>query len=798
MNKKQHPAPGAPGNEATWTSAAKSGIGKAINASSEVAFTISHGIVTEVYYPREDIACIKDIGLVVTDGNNFFSDEQQHTHNDIRMIQQGVPAYRIVNTCHQNKYVIEKEIITDPFRNTLLQNIVFKPAAGNTSLNLYVLVSPHINNQGNANSGCIGDYKGINMLFAASDGLTIAVACSEPWLKRSVGYMGASDGRKDLFMHKQMQWEYDSAENGNIVLAAQIDVSKNKEFVLAVGFGRTETEAGNRIWGSLLDGFNLSKDRYIDEWKIWQQKFHDVQSDGNAIGKLFRTSATVLRVSEAKSFPGGIIASISIPWGTAKANNNRGGYHVVWPRDLVESCGGFMAIKAYDDAIRVANYLMSTQEADGKWFQNMWLEGEPYWKAVQMDQVALPLLLIETCYSHKLVDGERMKRYWPIIKKAISFLIMNGPATGEDRWEQQSGLSPYTLATEVAGLLAGARLAEINNEKELADYCCDMADYWNANIESWTYAAGTNLAKQHGVTGYYVRINPYNQPLEAVKDKYINVHHHKGDEGKIPITDAISVDALALVRFGLRAPDDPRILNTIRVIDATLKTETPTGPCWHRFSRDGYGENANGDPFIYYGTGIGRCWPLLTGERAHYELAAGNIDEAKALLKAMESFANNELLPEQIWDTKDIPEKDLYFGKHSQSAMPLTWAHAEYLKLSRSIQHKEVFDMPAFTGKRYIKNKKGSSHAVWRFNWMIPEMPPDKTLRIEVLSPATIHWTDDGWQTGKDVNTKNILPGLHIADIVTGNKNANAIQFTFFWQEAGHWENKDYQVYIKQ
>jgi glucoamylase len=164
----------------------------------------------------------------------------------------------------------------------------------------------------------------------------------------------------------------------------------------------------------------------------------------------------------------------------------------------------------------------------------------------------------------------------------------------------------------------------------------------------------------------------------------------------------------------------------------------------------------------------------------------------------MESFANNELLPEQIWDTNDIPDKDLYFGKHSQSAMPLTWAHAEYLKLSRSIQQKKVFDMPAFTGKRYLKSKKGSSHVVWRFNWMTTAMPRDKTLRIEVLSPATIHWSDDGWQTRKDVKTRNIIPGLHMADLAPVNKKANAIQFTFFWKEANHWENKDYQVDIKQ
>jgi len=796
MSEIKNHAPGSPGNEPTWTSAAKSGVGKAINAGSEVVFTISGGIVTEVYYPREDIACIKDIRLVVTDGKDFFSDEKRDTHNDIKMIQDGVPAYSIVNTCLKKKYVIKKEVIADPFRNTLLQKINFKPA-NKTSLNLYVLVSPHINNQGHDNNGRIGDYKGVNMLFASKDGLTIAVACSEPWLKRSVGYAGASDAWTDLQQHKQMQWEYDGADNGNVVLAAQIDISKNKDFILVVGFGRTETEAGNRAWSSLLDGFKVSKERYISEWKKWQQKFHNVKAAGNSTGKLFRSSATVLRVSEAKSFPGGLIASISIPWGTAEANKNLGGYHVVWPRDLVESCGGFMAIKSYDDALRIVNYLMSTQEADGKWFQNMWLEGDPYWKAVQMDQVALPLLLVENCYRHKLIDQDRMKRYWPVIKKAIAFLIMNGPSTQQDRWEQQPGLSPYTLATEVAGLLAGAHLAEINNEAEIATYCYETADYWNANIERWTYIEGTKLAQEHNVDGYYVRINPYNQPLSAVKDKYFMVHHHKGDEGKILLGNEISVDALALVRFGLRAPDDPRILNTIRVIDATLKTETPTGPCWHRFTRDGYGETVKGDTFLYHGVGIGRCWPLLTGERAHYELAAGNVAKAKALLKTMESFANNGLFPEQIWDTKDIPEKDLYFGKHTQSAMPLTWAHAEYLKLCSSIQNKKVFDMPVFTQKRYIKNKQESPHAVWRFNWMIDEMAPDKILRIEVLASATIHWSDDNWQTKKDIKTRNVITGLHMADLVPDNK-ANTIQFTFFWDEANRWENKNYTVAVKR
>ena len=124
----------------------------------------------------------------------------------------------------------------------------------------------------------------------------------------------------------------------------------------------------------------------------------------------------------------------------------------------------------------------------------------------------------------------------------------------------------------------------------------------------------------------------------------------------------ISPDALALVRFGLRAADDPRIRDTAKVIDALLKVETPSGPAWHRYNDDGYGEHEDGSPFD--GTGIGRGWPLLTGERAHYELAAGRVENAKRLLTALESFANESgLIPEQVWDAPDIPERELHFGR---------------------------------------------------------------------------------------------------------------------------------------
>ncbi|MGI8950841.1 MAG: glycoside hydrolase family 15 protein [Chitinophagaceae bacterium] len=787
MENENKNAPGAPGISARWTSSAKSGIGEAINAASEIVFTISHGILNEVYYPREDIACLRDMELIVTDGKDFFSEEKRHTHHTTKMIKEGTPAYLVTNFCMQNKYEIVKEIIADPFRNTVLQKVSFNAKENADDFHLYVLLAPHLNNQGSDNSGWVGEYKGIPMLFAQNGSLSLALACSANWLKRSAGYAGTSDGWTDLHQHKMMTWEYTNAEHGNIALTGEIDISKNNNFLLALSFGRTPAEAANHAWASILDGFNSAKRWYIHEWGKWLDTLDNVK------GKNFKISAAVLRTSEAKSFPGGIIASMSIPWGEAKGDNDLGGYHLVWPRDLVESANGFLALKTKDDALRIVNYLMSTQKADGSWPQNMWLSGEHYWNGVQMDQTALPILLIDTCNRYEAIEQDRMERYWPPIKKAIAYLIINGPYTQQDRWEEEKGFSPYTIAAEVAGLLAAADLAEINNEKKLATYCRETADYWNDNIETWTYVTDTNLAKEMGVDGYYIRINPYyNIAATELGDQYIYLKNHENDEGKTLINELICVDALALVRFGLRAANDPKILNTIKLIDAKLKVDTPGGPCWHRYNNDGYGEDENGNP--YTGVGIGRAWPLLTGERAHYEIAANNIDGAKNLLKAMDAFTNHGLLPEQIWDTDDIPEKGLFFGKHTGSAMPLTWAHAEYIKLCASIRDKKVFDMPPQTQERYLKQKITSPYKIWRFNNQVKTISSKKTLRIEVAEEAVIHWTDDNWQTIKEVPATDKSIGIFVADLHIENEKGNHIEFTFYWTKASKWEGTNFVV----
>lgn len=792
-------APGWPGSGPRWTSSAKTGVGTSLNPLSRVWFTISHGILNEVYFPRLDLACMRDMGLIVTDGQDLFSEEKRHTASLVSYLAEGVPAFHLENTCRQGRYRIEKEIVADPRRDVVLQRTLFTPLQGGLKdYHLYVLLSPHLGNRGSENTAWVGDYKGIPMLFAQRDYFTLALACSAPWLKRSAGFVGVSDGWHDLTQHREMTWTYERAESGNVALTAEIDiVSARGSFILALGFGRNSSEAGNRVRASLLDGFDVAKADYIHEWRNWQQTLSLNVGTTSDRHNLYYVSTAVLRTHEANNFPGGVIASLAIPWGFARGDDDLGGYHLVWPRDLAEAAGGLLAAGSPDDVRRILHYLRTTQENDGHWPQNMWLDGSQYWPGIQIDETAFPILLVDLARREGALAEGDIRKLWPMVRNAAGFIIRNGPVTQQDRWEEDPGYSPFTLSVEIAALLAASDLAEINGEAELTTFLRETADAWNSAIERWIYVSGTEIAKKVGVDGYYVRIAPpETADAASPSDGFVPIKNRPAGQSSLPASQIVSPDALALVRFGLRAPDDPKILDTVRVIDAFLKLETPFGPAWHRYNDDGYGEHEDGSPFD--GTGVGRLWPLLTGERAHYELAAGSEAEADRLMKAMAAFANEGgMIPEQIWDSPDIPERELFFGRPSGSAMPLVWAHAEYIKLIRSLRDGRVFDTPPQTLERYVKKKTGPKLVIWSFNHKCRTMPQTMSLRIELLAPATVHWSHNGWKEVHDIQTKNSGLGLHYADLQTEKIAAGtSVIFTFYWLDAGRWEGKDFEVRI--
>jgi glucoamylase len=251
------------------------------------------------------------------------------------------------------------------------------------------------------------------------------------------------------------------------------------------------------------------------------------------------------------------------------------------------------------------------------------------------------------------------------------------------------------------------------------------------------------------------------------------------------------------VRFGLRAPADPRVLNTLKVVDSLLRTELPQGLSWYRYNGDGYGEHEDGSPFD--GTGIGRPWPLLAGERAHYELAAGRPQAAEALLRGMElSTAGSRLIPEQVWDAPDIPERELFRGKPTGSACPLVWAHSEYIKLRRSLRDGKIFDQPLQTVQRYQVEGKKSAYFGWRFNNKARGMPPGRKLRLVLLESALVHWSFDGWRTAQDAATRDTGLGIHCADLPTeALQPGREIVFTFLWLHSQRWEGVNYSVDVE-
>jgi glucoamylase len=776
-------------------------VGTALNNASRVWFTLSHGILDEVYYPRVDQACTRDLGLIVTDGRDFFSEEKRQTDQQIAYLAEGVPAFRLINTCRQQRYRLEKAILSDPHRDVVLQSVRFEALQGQlTDYHLYALLAPHLANHGYGNTAWLGDYKGFSLLFAQRDGTALALACSTPWLNRSAGFVGISDGWQDLSAHKQMTWSYERADNGNVALTGEIDLpASNGQFVLALGFGSTPTEAGHRVLASLQDGFETAKKQYFKAWQNWQEDLPPLKKGKKGEQRdLFRISTAVLRTHEAKRFPGGIIASLSVPWGFNKGDDDLGGYHLAWPRDLAETAGGLLAVGALKDVRRVLHYLQVTQEAEGHWSQNMWLDGTPFWSGIQMDEAAFPILVVDLAYRHQAIDEDELARLWPMVRRAAGYVVRNGPVTQQDRWEEDPGYSPFTLAVEIAALLVAVDLAERYDEVKTATYLRETADAWNAQIEDWTYVTGTDLARRVGVEGYYVRIAPPETTgATSPKEGFVPIKNRPPEQSREPAAEIVSPDALALVRFGLRAPDDPHIVNTVKVIDALLKVDTPSGPVWHRYDDDGYGEHDDGRPFD--GTGVGRGWPLLTGERAHYELAAGHQKEAEKLLHTLEGFASQGgLLPEQVWDAEDIPERELFCGKPSGSAMPLVWAHAEYIKLCRSLQEGCVFDRPLQPVARYVKHQTGTAYAVWRFNHKLRSFPAGRTLRVEVLTPAQLHWSTDNWQTTHDLITEDTRLGVYRADLPTAKLAAGTtLRFTIFWPEAKQWEGTNFAVEIE-
>lgn len=421
-----------------------------------------------------------------------------------------------------------------------------------------------------------------------------------------------------------------------------------------------ETEAESRVTGgsaelrikdlvaALAAGWDATRERFIRGWREWGQSLAIPPGDA-AIADCAQLSATVLRVHEDRTYPGAIVASLSVPWGNHR--DDAGGYHLVWPRDAVESGLALLALGQADDARRMLSYLAARQRDDGSWAQNFYPDGQPFWTGVQLDESALPVMLA----AKVMLEG------WPpeleraaslMVRRAATFLARTGPSSPEDRWEENAGFSPFSLAVTVAALVAAASLDFLKGSDR--DYALSLADNWNARIDEWTYVEDTELDRQFGIRGHYIRLTP---PGQTALRGRVQIKNHPDDSRDARAL--LGLEFLYLARLGLRSPEDTRITDTLRLVDALLRVETPSGTFYRRYNDDGYGEHADGAPFD--GIGVGRLWPLLAGERGHYAILAK--EDASPFLRAMMNAGGpGGLMPEQVWDAAPIPERFLYPG----------------------------------------------------------------------------------------------------------------------------------------
>ena len=498
----------------------------------------------------------------------------------------------------------------------------------------------------------------------------------------------------------------------------------------------------------------------------------------------------MLLAHEDKLFQGALVASMSIPWGETTGDNDRGGYHLVWTRDMVQSATALLATGQTGTPLRALIWLAAVQRPDGSFPQNSWLNGSAYWSGLQLDEIAAPLLLAWRLHQQK--GSLNLFNPRVMMDRTAAYLILQGPVTAQDRWEENAGYSPSTLATVIAALTCAAECATEHHHKKLADFILIYADWVASHLEDWTVTTQGDLVADF--PRHYIRINPTDSGApDPHADPNTTMIQVANGGGLRPARNVVGGDFLQLVRLGIRSANDPLVRDSIEVIDRVIKHDLPQGPGWRRYNHDGYGQKDDGSAFD--GTGVGRCWPILTGERGHYELAAGH--DPMSFIEAMEKFANQGgMISEQLWDVDDLPDGRMKRGFATGAAMPLCWSHAEYISLVRSRHDGVCFDRvePAF--ERYVTNPVKSRHEIWSLRHPMRQMSRGKILRIILAEEATVVWSMDGWANKNHSETTH-EDGLNLwfADIPTAEWPADSmIEFTFFWKKVQRWEGRNWQV----
>lgn len=763
----------------TWGPANKDMVGTALG-SSRLWFTIAEGIITEVYYPRIDIPQIKDLGFIIADDQGFWVELRQNGEYTVSLPKQGIPAVTIVH--RHPRFTFTLRICPSQQRDTLLLQCQLE---GDQSLRPYALLATRLGGDAENNVASINKLNGRTVLSAKQGPFALALmACiddgTDAWQRCSVGCCEESDGWQDFSRNGRMSWQYTNAGPAVVALTGELP----RRATLSLGLSTSQHSAASLALASLMENFSSAWHAQCQTWETWLKTCQFPQLP-KPLHDMLALSAMVLKVHQDRTYAGATVASLAVPWG--KSSQSRGGYHLVWCRDLVETAGALVAMGALDDAREVLRYLIATQQEDGHWLQNQWLGGAPFWQGIQLDEAAFPILLASALKERNALDDIPVK---DMVVRALSFIAREGPTTGQDRWEEDEGLNTFTLAITIAALIEGSTFLDGSAQ----EFVCLLADNWNAKLDDWTVVKNTALTKRFNLSGYYIRTAPPDALVhEGAQSEHIFIKNRACDPD-LPANEQIGTDFLQLVRYGLRSTNDVVILDSIKLIDEILKIDTPSGPVWHRYNGDGYGEHNNGDAFD--GTGHGRGWPLLTGERGHYALLAG--DDCLPYLHAMAAMTGTTgLLPEQVWDSASIPTQHLTLGKPSGSAMPLVWAHAEFIKLCYSRALGYPVDRPVNTWKRYHGKCPKISHEIWGPRYRPSEIQSGNLLSFALHTCACVHWSSDNWLTIQDSYTSDTGLGIHLLHLPTAElKVGTCLRFTFNWLDHNTWEGQDYAIQI--
>ena len=622
------PAPGPSAATDVWTTGDKDAIGTAIDAASPVWFTAVHGALADVLYPTVDQDNVRQFGYLVTDGSTWVFDETRDGVAASTVTDSRALTYRTQVRDSAHGFTLVHEFATDPLRAVLLERTRIE---GRTAgLRVYAYLVPHLHDSGLGQSAGFDGTLG----WVTRNGRWLAAggAATGPHV---AGFLRRDDGFQQL-QRFQLTAQYPTASDGRVTLTWQVPSSGTWTEGLAFGPSLATAEASLRA--TLAEGFDAVLGAYRDGWRRYAAS---LDSLGGRAPDLWYHSVEVIKMAEDKTHAGAIVASLALPWGEQVEDDPVDvGYRKVWPRDLYHAARALLAAGDEATALDVAAFMRKQQRPDGSMPQNTDLFGTPIWTGQQLDETA-DAILLSVAVADRLPADQR-----PDVSAAAAYIAAHGPATEQERWEESSGYSPATMAAEIAALRAAGQT--------------DLAARWSANLERWTYASA----------GYYLRIAPSGHP-DAQEDVTI-----ANAGGLYPQQQIVDESFLELVRLGVRAANDPRILSTLGTADARLRS----GILFHRYPHDGYGERlAGGSP-----PGDGHAWPLLTGERGVYSVLAGG--DRVAYLAAMEAMAGPEqLIPEQVWESDATP---------TGSARPLVWAHAEYVILARAALTGVVADRP--------------------------------------------------------------------------------------------------------